>query len=97
MPILAYHRFGAVASDSMTVTTPVFASHLRRLREGGYTVIPLRQLVDHFLGNAPAPPPRSVVITADDGHRSVYTDMLPLVRQWEVPVTLFVYPSEIYR
>jgi peptidoglycan/xylan/chitin deacetylase (PgdA/CDA1 family) len=35
------------------------------------------------------------VLTADDGHRSVYTDMYPLVRRYRVPVTLFVYPSAI--
>ena len=97
VPILVYHRFGAVAADGMTVTTPVFESHLRHLRDGGYTVIPLRRLVDHLLGNGPAPPAHSVVVTADDGHRSVYTDMLPLVRRYQVPVTLFVYPSAISR
>jgi peptidoglycan/xylan/chitin deacetylase (PgdA/CDA1 family) len=97
VPILLYHRFGPVAADSMTVTTPVFDSHLRHLRDGGYTIIPLRRFVDHLLGQAPAPPPRSVVITADDGHRSVYTDMLPLVRRYDIPVTLFVYPSAISR
>jgi peptidoglycan/xylan/chitin deacetylase (PgdA/CDA1 family) len=97
VPILVYHRFGPVVADSMTVTTPVFESHLRHLREGEYTVIPLRRFVDHLLGIAPPPRPRSVVITADDGHRSVYTDMLPLVRRYEVPVTLFIYPSAISR
>jgi peptidoglycan/xylan/chitin deacetylase (PgdA/CDA1 family) len=35
------------------------------------------------------------VITADDGHKSVYTDMLPLVREFDIPVTLFIYPSAI--
>jgi peptidoglycan/xylan/chitin deacetylase (PgdA/CDA1 family) len=35
------------------------------------------------------------VVTVDDAHRSVYTDMLPLVRQYRMPVTLFVYPSAI--
>jgi len=39
--------------------------------------------------------PKSVVIVADDGHESVYTYMLPLVRQYCVPVTLFLYPSVI--
>ena len=97
VPILAYHRFGPVAADAMTVTTPAFESHLRQMREGGYTVIPLRRLVEHLLGQAPPPPERSVVITADDGHRSVYTDMLPLVRRYDAPVTLFVYPSAISR
>lgn len=93
--ILVYHRFGSVVADSMTVTTPVFTSHLQYLKDNGYTVIPLRQFVAYRLGKAPPPPPRSVVITVDDAHRSVYTSMLPLVRQYHIPVTLFVYPSAI--
>ena len=95
VPILLYHRFGPVASDGMTVTTPVFASQLRLLRADGCTVIPLRQLVAYLQGQAPAPPSRAVVITADDGHRSIYTDMAPLVKSYGLPVTLFIYPSAI--
>jgi peptidoglycan/xylan/chitin deacetylase (PgdA/CDA1 family) len=95
VPILVYHRFGPVVADSMTVTTPVFEAHLRYLQDNAYTVIPLRQLVAYYLGGAPQPPPRSVVITVDDAHRSVYSQMLPLVRRYHVPVTMFVYPSAI--
>jgi len=95
MPILLYHRFGPVLADSMTVTTPVFESHLKYLKDNGYTVIPLRQFVDFYLGKGPRPPLKSVVIVADDGHKSVYTDMLPLVKKYRVPVTLFLYPSAI--
>jgi peptidoglycan/xylan/chitin deacetylase (PgdA/CDA1 family) len=36
-----------------------------------------------------------VVIVADDGHKTVYSEMLPLVRKYNVPVTLFLYPSAI--
>ncbi len=79
----------------MTVTTPVFESHLKYLKENGYTVIPLRTLVDWYLKKAPAPPPKSVVIVEDDGHKTVYSDMLPLARKYQVPVTIFVYPSAI--
>ncbi len=95
VPILLYHRFGPVAADSMTVTTTLFESHLKYLRDNGYQVIPLRELVDYYLGKRGAPPPHSVVITADDGHISVYRDMFPLVRQYHIPVTLFIYPSAI--
>jgi len=95
IPILLYHRFGPVVADSMTVTTPVFESHLKYLRDNGYTVIPLRRLVDYYLGKGPAPLPRSVVIVADDGHRSVYSDMLPMIQKYRIPVTLFLYPSAI--
>jgi peptidoglycan/xylan/chitin deacetylase (PgdA/CDA1 family) len=95
VPILIYHRFGPVVADSMTVTTAVFESQLKYLGDNGYTVIPLRSLVDYFLDDAPPPPSRSVVITSDDGHTSVYTDMLPLVKKYRIPVTLFIYPSAI--
>ncbi len=95
IPILLYHRFGPVLADSMTVTTPVFESHLKYLKDNGYTVIPLKQLVDYFLRKGPSPPPRSVVIVVDDGHKSVYSDMFPLVRKYGIPVTLFIYPSAI--
>ena len=95
VPILLYHRFGPVKADSMTVTTALFESHLRYLQENGYTVIPLRRLVDWLRKKAPAPPPRSVVIVADDAHRTVFTEMFPLVMKYRVPVTVFVYPSAI--
>jgi peptidoglycan/xylan/chitin deacetylase (PgdA/CDA1 family) len=95
VPILLYHRFGPVASDGMTVTTILFESHLKYLKDNGYRVIPLRELVDHYLGKRESPPPRSVVITVDDGHISVYSDMFPLVRRYQCSVTLFIYPSAI--
>ncbi|HXX34852.1 MAG TPA: polysaccharide deacetylase family protein [Thermodesulfobacteriota bacterium] len=95
VPILIYHRIGPVATDSMTVTTALFESQLKYFKDNKYEVIPLRQLVDYYLTKKQAPPPHSVVITADDGHISVYREMLPLVKKYHIPVTLFIYPSAI--
>ena len=95
VPILLYHRFGPVAADGMTVTTQVFASHLEYLAKNGYTVIPLRKLIDFYLRKVSDLPPKSVVIVVDDGHKSITSDMLPLVRKYSLPVTLFIYPSAI--
>lgn len=95
IPILLYHRFGPAVSDSMTVTTAVFESHLKYFADKGYTVIPLRHLVDYYRRQGPPPPLRSVVITADDGHRTVYFGMFPLIKKYRIPVTLFIYPSAI--
>ncbi len=95
IPILLYHRFGPVATDPMMVTTAVLKSQLEYLSTNGYVVISLRHLVDSYLGKKPPPPPRSLVLTADDGHKSVYTEMLPLLRKYRVPATLFIYPSAI--
>ncbi len=94
--ILLYHRFGPAVADSMTVTTAVFESHLKYLKDNGYTVIPLSRLVDYCRGNRATPlPSKAVVIVADDGHKTVYTYMLPLIKKYRVPVTLFLYPSAI--
>jgi len=95
VPILLYHRFGPTVADGMTITTPVFESHLKYLKDNGYKVIPLRQLVDWYQKKGPAPAAKSVVIVEDDAHKSVYTDMLPLAKKYNVPVTVFIYPSAI--
>lgn len=95
VPILLYHRFGAVVADGMTITTPVFEAQMKYLHDNGYRVIPLRQLVDHYRGKAPAPGPKSVVIVEDDAHKSVYSDMLPIIKKYRYPVTIFAYPSAI--
>lgn len=95
VPILLYHRFAPTVLDGMTITTSVFAGHMKYLHDNGYTVIPLRQLVDHYRGKGPAPKPKSVVIVEDDAHKSVYSEMLPVIRKYGYPVTIFVYPSAI--
>jgi peptidoglycan/xylan/chitin deacetylase (PgdA/CDA1 family) len=95
VPILLYHRFGPVVADSMTVTTPVFESHLKYLYENGYTVIPLRELMGMYFGSGVPAGSRYVVLVADDAHVSVYTTALPLLKKYNAHMTLFVYPSAI--
>jgi len=95
VPILLYHRFGPTVADGMTIKTSVFEEHLKYLRDNGYKVIPLRRLVDWYQKKGPAPAPKSVVIVEDDAHLSVYTDMLPLAKKYNVPVTIFIYPSAV--
>jgi len=95
VPILVYHRFGATVMDSMTVRTETFEQQIAWLKENGYQIIPLRLLLESLRNPQLAPPPHAVVITVDDGHRSVYTEMLPVIRRERIPVTLFIYPSAI--
>jgi peptidoglycan/xylan/chitin deacetylase (PgdA/CDA1 family) len=95
VPILVYHRFGSVATELTTIRTETFVEELEWLHANRIAVIPLHQLIDRLrAGQDPADSP-SVVLTADDGHESVYTDMYPLIKQYRTPITLFVYPSAI--
>lgn len=79
----------------MTIRISEFAAELKYLRDNSYRVIPARQLVDYLRNGGAPPPAHSVVITDDDAHRSVFSDMAPLVEKYRIPVTLFVYPSAI--
>jgi peptidoglycan/xylan/chitin deacetylase (PgdA/CDA1 family) len=93
--VLCYHRFGPTVADSMTVRTSVLKAQLAWLAEHDVTVIPLRQLVDFVLGKGPQLPDRAIAITVDDGHASVHAEMLPIIVEKKLPVTLFIYPSAI--
>lgn len=96
VPVLVYHKFDpTTAKDSMTVTTAVFTKQLKWLKDNGYTVISLRSLVQYLQGTGKAPNAKSVVITVDDGHKSLFTYMVPIILEYNIPVTLFVYPSGI--
>jgi peptidoglycan/xylan/chitin deacetylase (PgdA/CDA1 family) len=94
IPILVYHRFNETVVDSMTVTTERFESQIRYLRDHDHKFVPLRTLVEARLKGSPLPE-NTVVFTADDGHRSVYNRLFRLARKYQLPVTLFIYPSAI--
>jgi len=95
VPILLYHRLGPVSPDEMTVTTAVFEVQLKLIQERGYKVIPLAYLMAALGDSAVPMPERAVVLTSDDGHRTVYSDMFPLIQRYKIPITLFIYPSAI--
>jgi peptidoglycan/xylan/chitin deacetylase (PgdA/CDA1 family) len=95
VPILLYHRFGPVVADSMTITTPVFESHLKYLSENGYQIVALKDLMKMYFGQGIPPDSRYVVLVADDAHISVYTTAFPLLKKYNAHMTLFVYPSAV--
>lgn len=92
--ILVYHRFGPRVADSMTTRTETFQRQLAALDREGYRVLPLRQVVEGLTGKAELPE-KAVAITVDDGHRTVYTDLLPIIKRERLAVSLFIYPSAI--
>ncbi|RTL34064.1 MAG: polysaccharide deacetylase family protein [Burkholderiales bacterium] len=93
--ILCYHRFADTVADSMTVRKTTFADHIKVLQDLGAHIIPLADLVAFRQGKLDKLPPRAVVITADDGHRTVVETMAPMIVPTRWPVTLFIYPSAI--
>jgi peptidoglycan/xylan/chitin deacetylase (PgdA/CDA1 family) len=94
IPILVYRRFDPAKPGPTTVRTSVFEAQLAWLEDHHYRLLPLHAAIDELRSHSDASVP-AVVLTVDDGHRSVYTEMFPLIVKHHVSVTLFIYPSAI--
>lgn len=97
IPILCYHNFNPTVPGSMNMSPKKFEAQLKWLKDNGFTIIPLKEVVEYLQGTRASLPAKSVAITDDDGWQSVYTYMFPLVRKYNIPVTLFIYPQTISR
>jgi peptidoglycan/xylan/chitin deacetylase (PgdA/CDA1 family) len=88
--VLIYHRFGEDKYPSTNIDIARFREQLEYLKTHNYKVISLQELV-HFLRKKSSLPARSVVITIDDGYRSVYENAWPLLKEYGYPFTVFLY------
>ncbi|MEK7519648.1 MAG: polysaccharide deacetylase family protein [Patescibacteria group bacterium] len=85
--ILMYHSVGD-NGKLFTVTSENFARQMQYLHDHHFSVLGLEDAVSRMQKNDL--PPRSVVITFDDGYQDNYTNAFPVLRQYRFPATIFV-------
>ncbi len=90
VPILLYHDFSRTRYSKMKVLESSFEAQMKFLKENDYHVITLDQFLD-FMEYKEQIPEKSVVITIDDGWKSLYTIAYPILKKYNFPATLFVY------
>jgi peptidoglycan/xylan/chitin deacetylase (PgdA/CDA1 family) len=73
-----------------------FAAQMAYLRLGGYNVISLEQLHRGLFEGAPLPP-RSVVLTFDDGYENFREHAWPVLRRHGFPATVFMVTNQLGR
>ncbi len=91
---LMYHRFGESDYPSTNIRLEQFEEHIKELSTGGYSVLPAEQAVE-ALRNGRQLPDRTVVITIDDGYRSIYTEAWPRLKAAGLPFTVFIATAPI--
>jgi peptidoglycan/xylan/chitin deacetylase (PgdA/CDA1 family) len=90
--ILMYHRFRAVPANKYEVSHYDFRQQMDYIERNGYEVISIDQLVEALQTNEPdLLPPRSVVITVDDGYRCVYDYAWPVLAEYGFPFSIYIY------
>lgn len=84
-----YHRFGETRYPNTNIRLEQFEAHIEELKGGGYSVLPLPEIVA-ALREGTELPDRAVAITIDDAYASVYQEAWPRLEEAGLPFTFFV-------
>lgn len=93
--VLGYHEFSSTKEPSLMRMRPSeFRKQMGVLKELSLPVISLDQFLEWKRGNAEIPP-RAVLITIDDGWKSVYTEAYPILKEHGYPFTIYLYKNYV--
>ncbi|HWK70194.1 MAG TPA: poly-beta-1,6-N-acetyl-D-glucosamine N-deacetylase PgaB [Burkholderiaceae bacterium] len=86
---LAYHDVEDTDPDQtyVSVSTEHLIEQFAWLRENGYQPVTVDQILAASKGGKPLPP-RALLLTFDDGYRSFYTRVFPLLKAYNWPAVL---------
>ncbi|MFZ1872663.1 MAG: polysaccharide deacetylase family protein [Chania sp.] len=102
IPVLTYHHMlkneenKRFRNTSTTTSDVAFSNQMTYLKQAGYDTISLYQL-EAYLNNQINLPGKAVVLTFDDGLKSVYRYAYPVLKAYGFRATAFVISSRIKR
>lgn len=94
--ILCYHVVDSPSDTRFAISRDEFLRQIHYLRDAGYNIIPLPDLVRYYEGELDSLPPNAVVITVDDGWKCTYDIIYKELSRLDVPFTAFLYPKYIH-
>ncbi|RZJ05404.1 MAG: hypothetical protein EOP39_20080 [Rubrivivax sp.] len=95
--VLCYHRFAAgkgPTRSKMILAADDFEAQLMWLQRERYRALRTGEF-QAFIEGREAVPPRSVMLTVDDGFATFFEHAFPLLKKYQVPVTLFIFTDVI--
>jgi peptidoglycan/xylan/chitin deacetylase (PgdA/CDA1 family) len=93
--VLGYHDFSETQPETaMRIRTSKFRKQMETIRQLGIAVISLDDFTAWKRGERTIPG-KSILITLDDGWKSVYTDAFPILKEFNYPYTLFLYKNYV--
>lgn len=95
VPVLMYHSIDERSKETKLSVSPAsFRKQMKFLHERNYNVITLKELVDSMKEKNPLPA-KTVAITFDDGYENNYSRAFPIIKKYNIPVTIFVVINNI--
>lgn len=95
IPILMYHEIGDQPNNNY-VSRQTFEAQMKWLADNGYHGITLGEAYRHLYQGAEVPS-RPVAITFDDGYRTFYTIVAPILQKYEFRATSFIITGLVGR
>jgi peptidoglycan/xylan/chitin deacetylase (PgdA/CDA1 family) len=91
--IFVYHRVAPITTNcappTFNVPPQLFRSQLEGLLEQGFKFLALSEVLRRRSNNQSLPP-RTAVVTFDDGYECVYEEAWPILREFDIPATIFI-------
>ncbi|MBU2540607.1 MAG: polysaccharide deacetylase family protein [Candidatus Omnitrophica bacterium] len=97
VPILMYHSISEDSPDKdnlLAISADTFNRQMEFLQTRKYNVISLKELARLMREDAPLPH-NTVVITFDDGYQDNFTVVFPIIKKYDIPITIFICPMLI--
>lgn len=89
IPVLYYHSIANVPENTAVLHPDRFVEQVEYLVQQGYQVLSLNDFFK-ILENKMPSPPKPVLLTFDDGYIDNYTTVMPLLKKYNMPATLFL-------
>jgi len=95
VPVLMYHSLNDNYNiTKLSVSPGSFERQMEFLYKHRYNVIGLNRAIP-YIARREKPPPRTVVITFDDGYYNNYVYAYPVLKKYNLPATIFVITGKI--
>jgi peptidoglycan/xylan/chitin deacetylase (PgdA/CDA1 family) len=95
VPVLIYHYVEYVTDkrdtirQSLNINPFIFDQQVKTLVDAGYTFMTAKDLAG-VLDEKNEMPQKPVLLTFDDGHWDIYTDVLPILKKYHARATVYV-------
>ncbi len=96
-PVLMYHAVGPEEGTdwpkTLIMKPELFESHLRYLKEQGYTIVTVAELAARLEKNESVD--KYIALSFDDGYKNNYSVVLPLLQKYDAKGSFFVINRDI--
>lgn len=89
VPIIMYHdvKQAPVCEDDYLISTDTLECDVKAILDAGFHPISVSELID-YVYDGKALPDKPVVLTFDDGYKTMRTQVLPLLEKYKVPAAM---------